>query len=72
MRKKKEIREINCPICDCDLLVNFNKVEINQGGKNDICPACQMAIWIPIRGDPEPVPLLLSKPDPSGLSETEL
>lgn len=48
-----------CPVCKFDFSVNFDKQETKQGGKNDYCPQCGWLLWVPIRGDPMPIPIPL-------------
>jgi hypothetical protein len=47
---------VKCPICGFWFWVEFSDIEKDQGGKNEFCIRCRWLLWIPIRGDPIPVP----------------
>lgn len=51
-------RDIICPVCNEKINLKFDKIEINQKGKNICCPFCNYCLWIPLEGDPQPVPLI--------------
>ncbi len=52
---------MKCPICRQVISTNpyFSKIELNQGGKNIICSFCKQTLWIPIRGNPISVRVLV-------------
>ncbi len=51
--------KVKCPVCENkkEFFVEFSDVEINQGGKNIFCPHCNWLLWVPVVGNPHPVPL---------------
>ena len=51
--------KVKCPVCENkeEFSVNFSDVEINQGGANIFCPHCNWLLWVPVVGNPHPVPL---------------
>ena len=52
--------KVKCPVCENkkEFSVEFSNVEINQGGTNFFCPYCNWLLWVPVVGNPHPVPLI--------------
>ncbi len=51
--------KVKCPVCENkeEFFLEFFTIEIQQGGKNIYCPYCHWLLWVPINGNPHPVPL---------------
>jgi hypothetical protein len=50
---------MRCPICSFELSLtdSFYRILMRQKGSNLKCSNCRWLLWVPIRGDPVPVPI---------------